>query len=202
MMGDFSSLALAGPRCAHSPDVVEEVDRLQLLHPSWLFYESALINMIGGVQAFNVPWRNGLETDDVHRQTALAAPPDVGESQVLTSSSGTWVQMAVGILGTQQPSGTNCIVFVLICTVTPRPGTPPLSLMFDRKRLWVQVWSNTWFSFQKKKKINPLLYKVTWYEVRCAPLVLLLKWRALFCKKNVNVWFLEWPILSSSRRFN
>lgn len=139
MMGDFSSLALAGPRCAHSPDVVEEVDRLQLLHPSWLFYESALINMIGGVQAFNVPWRNGLETDDVHRQTALAAPPDVGESQVLTSSSGTWVQMAVGILGTQQPSGTNCIVFVLICTVTPRPGTPPLSLMFDRKRLWVQV---------------------------------------------------------------
>lgn len=127
MMGDFGS-----PRCAHSPDVVEEVDRLQLLHPSWLFYESAVINMIGGVQAFSVPRRNELETGDVRRQTALTAPPDVGESQVLTSSSGTWVQMAVGILGSQQPSGTNYIVFVLICTVTRLPGTPPLSLMLDR----------------------------------------------------------------------
>lgn len=37
------------------PDTVEEVDRLQLHHPSWLLYESAVMNLIGGGQAFSAP---------------------------------------------------------------------------------------------------------------------------------------------------
>lgn len=53
--GDFS-LVVAGPGVL-IPDVVEEADRLQLHHPSWLFYESAVINLIGGGQAFNAPQR-------------------------------------------------------------------------------------------------------------------------------------------------
>lgn len=42
-------------------DVVEEVDCLQLHHPSWLLYESAVINLIGGGQTFSFPQGNKLE---------------------------------------------------------------------------------------------------------------------------------------------
>lgn len=61
------------------PDVVEEeVDRLQLRHQSRLFYESAVINLIGSGQAFSVSPEKVMEMGRVHRQTALTAPPDVG----------------------------------------------------------------------------------------------------------------------------
>lgn len=56
VMGDFSSRMVAGPGVLIL-DAVEEEDRLQLRHPSWLFYESVVINLIGCGQAFSVPQR-------------------------------------------------------------------------------------------------------------------------------------------------
>lgn len=50
----LSHFAVAEPG-VFIPDTVEEVDRLQLHHPSWLLYESAVMNLIGGGQAFSAP---------------------------------------------------------------------------------------------------------------------------------------------------
>ncbi len=57
MTGDFSSRTAAGSGVLIPGVVEEEEDRLQLHHPSWLFYESAVINLIGCGQAFSVPQR-------------------------------------------------------------------------------------------------------------------------------------------------
>lgn len=43
----FISLVVAEPG-VFVASTVEEVDRLQLHHPSWLLYESAMMNLIGG----------------------------------------------------------------------------------------------------------------------------------------------------------
>lgn len=173
MMGDFGS-----PRCAHSPDVVEEVDRLQLLHPSWLFYESAVINMIGGVQAFSVPRRNELETGDVRRQTPWLHPRMLESLRCWRHHRGRgykWLSVFSAHNSLQEQT-TLCLYWFVQWLV----------FLVLLRCHW--CWTETSLGagaiqhlILSLKIPSALQSDVMWSEVRCAPFVNLLKWRVLTC---------------------